>query len=145
VDRSPPKITVWIAVGVATLLALCAAGLALMWWTSGLLGARPEWTVVHAAPPQFHIRAEAKDFELRELGFQDPHYELLFEVPDVARFLDDNHLTKGPPTAPIADDAPIAVQRAYDLEGLVDDQLFHTGQLWESGGKTYAYLVAFGT
>ena len=139
------KLAVWLGIGAAAMLFLCGLGVAALAWVGSSLGGDGKWTVVHAAPPQFHVKTSATDFHFREMGFQDPHYELIFEVTDVDRFLSDNALKKGLTVTPAAFDPPVKATTAIELEGFVDDQLFRSGQLLESNGKTYVYLVAFGT
>ncbi|MBK7862097.1 MAG: hypothetical protein IPJ65_26480 [Archangiaceae bacterium] len=139
----------WVPVVVGLGLALVGVGalaLAGLWWVNGQLGATPAWREVAAAPAQFHVVTDAKKLFVRESGFQDPHYELLFEVTDVQQFLDDNALSKSDPAGPAVGDAPVQASRANQLDGFGDeDHLVRTGQLWDVGGKTWAYLVAFGT
>lgn len=139
------RIALWLGIGAATMLFLCGLGVAGLAWVGSSLGGDGQWTVVHVAPPQFHVKTTATDLHFREMGFQDPHFELIFEVTDVERFLSDNALKKGITVPPATFDPPIKATSAVELEGFVDDQLFRSGQLWEANGKTYAYLVAFGT
>jgi hypothetical protein len=139
------NVAIALALVGATLLGLCAAGLGALVWLSGQLGASPHWVVVRKAPPQLPVKTTAKELHFRETGFTDPHYELLFEVDDVARFLEDNGLTQGPVSEAAVDDAPVKPSRVVELEGFADDAFYRSGQLWDVGGRTYAYLVAFGT
>lgn len=139
------KLAVWLGIGAAVMIFLCGVGVLAMAWVGSSLGGDGSWTKVSKAPPQFHVKTSATDFHFREMGFQDPHYELLFEVSDVDGFLADNALTKGASVPPSPLDAPLKATSAIELEGFVDDQLYRSGQLWSVGAKTYAYLVAFGT
>lgn len=139
------KLALWLGIAAAAMLFLCGLGVVALAWVGSSLGGDGKWTVVHAAPPQFHVKTSATDFHFREMGFQDPHYELIFEVTDVERFLSDNTLKKGLAVPPATPDAPVKPATAIELEGFVDDQLYRSGQLWQVGDKTYVYLVAFGT
>lgn len=139
------KLAVVIGAAAAVLLMLCGLGVALLAWFSAELGVVPKWTVVHSVPAQFHVKAAAGTFHFRESGFQDPRYELLFEVRDVAKFLEENGLVRGGETTPGVNDAPVKADRALELDGLVSDQLYRSGQLWDCGGTSWVYLVAFGT
>lgn len=140
------RVLLWVAIVGGALALLCGIGLMGLVWLSRSFGADPQWTVVHKAPAQFHVKAGAvTDFHFRETGFQDPHYELLFAPADVEKFLEQNGLQRGAATTPAITAAPITATAATELEGFVDDQLFRSGQLWQAGGKTWVYLVAFGT
>jgi hypothetical protein len=139
------KVAIALAVAGAALLVLCGLGVGGLAWMSGQLGVTPQWTVVHSAPAQLHVKTTARDLHFRETGFQDPHYELLFEVSDVDTFLEENRLVRGPASVPAVNDAPVKATSAIELDGFVDDQLFRSGQLWDVAGRTYVYLVAFGT
>jgi hypothetical protein len=134
---SKRRLLVLVAVAGAALAGLAGAGLTGLWWLNGSLGASPRWVTVSAPPPQFQVKTAAKTLYLRESGFQDPRWELLFEVADVERFLEANGLRRGEAAAPAVSDAPVRAERATELEG-------GDGQLWEAGGRTFVYLVAVG-
>lgn len=138
------KLALWLGISAGVLLALCGLGLAGLAWVGSSFGAMPVWVKATKAPALFHVKTSATDFWFREQGFQDPHYELLFEVNDVEKFLTENQLVRGMAVKGSVD-APVKAEAATELEGFVDDQLYRSGQLWQAGGKTWVYLVAFGT
>ncbi len=138
------RVALWVGIFAAVLLGLCGVGVAALAFVARGLGGDGQWTVLHQAPAQFHLKTKATDFHYREQGFQDPYFELIFEVSDVDGFLAGHGLTKaGPAHAP--NDAPVKPESAVELDGFVDDHLHRSGQLWKVGPKTFVYLVAFGT
>jgi hypothetical protein len=148
VTQGPRRVWPWLVGAGLALLLLCGVGLGALLWLSAAFGFEGRWTVESKPPAQFRVKSNATRFHFRASGFQDPYYELIFQVHDVARFLSDNALTRGEGVPP--EDYSV-LERAEPpractaLEGLTDDQLYRSGQLCEWPDATYVRLVAFGT
>ncbi|MCC6336489.1 MAG: hypothetical protein IT380_21190 [Myxococcales bacterium] len=160
-------------VAVAALVSCLAVALLLKTVVADALGPE-QWRAGAIAPadlPRVYgvsLPARPPLMRSRVGGFQDPIYEVLFQLPPggEAAFLSTNGLrrdaTGEAPFGPGLDEAkrelrvhqsgggPITVTPLAGFEDLLGGdggyvELFRSGALLEADGQTWVYLVAFGT